>query len=130
MDHKQVIEELLRRAEVQIGGSGPGDVQVHDERVYRRILAEGSLGLGESFIDGWWDAPRLDEFFYRIHSAELVRDLRDRKLALNAARARLFNMQNKRLSARVAEQHYDLSNQFYERMLGPHMQYTCAYWKR
>ena len=39
-------------------------------------------------------------------------------------------MQNKRLSKRVAHQHYDLDNNFYEKMLGPRMQYTCAYWKQ
>jgi hypothetical protein len=39
-------------------------------------------------------------------------------------------MQDMRRSKRVAQHHYDLNTDFYERMLGPHMQYTCAYWKR
>ena len=68
--------------------------------------------------------------FSKVHTAELDKAVVDKRLILNAVKARLFNMQNKRRSKRVAQQHYDLSNEFYEQMLGPHMQYTCAYWKR
>ena len=67
--------------------------------------------------------------FQRFICVQLDQDVVDKRLIVNAVKARLFNMQNKRLSKRVAQQHYDLDNDFYEKMLDPHMQYTCAYWK-
>ncbi|MDO8356635.1 MAG: cyclopropane fatty acyl phospholipid synthase [Nitrospirota bacterium] len=129
MNRQHVVQELLEKAQVHINGSQPGDIQVHHDRFYDRILTEGSLGLGESYMEGWWDANQLDEFFFRFHLAQLDTAVRDKRLILNVLKARLFNMQNRRRSTRVAQQHYDLSNEFYEQMLGPRMQYTCAYWK-
>lgn len=130
MNPQHTIQELLERARVHIGGPKSGDISIHDERFYNRVLAEGSLGLGESYMDGWWDAKQLDEFFFLVDSAELDKAVHDKHLLLNTFKARLFNMQDKDRSKRVAQCHYDLSNEFYEQMLGPHMQYTCAYWKR
>ncbi len=130
MSQRSTIERLLEKARIRIDGPEPSDILVHDDRFYARVLAEGSLGLGESYMDGWWDAKGLDEFFARFHDVPLDRAVVDKYLIVNALKARLFNMQNRRLSRRVAQQHYDLDNAFYEKMLGPHMQYTCAYWKR
>ena len=130
MNHKQVIERLLERAQVRINGTQPGDIRVHNDGFYNRVLTEGSLGLGESYMEGWWDSGRLDEFFSKFHTVQLDQAIVDKRLIFNALKARLFNMQNKRLSRRVAHQHYDLDNDFYGKMLGPLMQYTCGYWKR
>ena len=130
MNSQQTVRELLDRARVHINGSQSGDIQVHNDQFYDRVLAEGSLGLGEAYMDGWWDARKLDDFFFRIHTVELDKAVRDTRLILNGFKARLFNMQTHSRSKRVAQQHYDLNNEFYEQMLGPHMQYTCAYWKR
>ena len=129
MSHKQVIQQLLDKAKIQINGTKPGDILVHNEKLYGRVLAEGSLGLGESYMDGWWDSEQLDEFFSKLHMAQLDKEVVDKRLIVNAVKARLFNIQNKQRSKRVAQQHYDLDNDFYEKMLDPHMQYTCAYWK-
>ncbi|MEQ1796080.1 MAG: cyclopropane fatty acyl phospholipid synthase [Nitrospira sp.] len=130
MNPQQTVQELLARAHVHVNGSDPGDIQVHDDRFYHRVLSEGSLGLGESYMDGWWDAKQLDEFFFKVDSADLDKAMHDTHLLLNTFKARLFNMQTIDRSKRVAQRHYDLSNEFYERMLGPHMQYTCGYWTR
>ena len=53
------IEELLNLAGVAIDGHAPTDIRVVDPRLYSRILAHGSLGLGEAYMDGWWDTPDL-----------------------------------------------------------------------
>lgn len=65
MSASQQVTELLLSADIEVGGERPWDVQVHDERLYRRILAEGSLGTGEAYMDSWWDVERLDELFFR-----------------------------------------------------------------
>jgi len=61
--HRQMFADLLAAAGVTIDGPQPWDIQVRDERLYARVLRERNLGLGEAYIDGWWDCPRLDEFF-------------------------------------------------------------------
>ncbi|MEO6308498.1 MAG: cyclopropane-fatty-acyl-phospholipid synthase, partial [Nitrospiraceae bacterium] len=108
MSHKQSIQQLLDKAQIKIDGTQPGDIQVHNEQLYSRVLAEGSLGLGESYMDGWWDSMQLDEFFAKVHTVQLDKDIVDKRLIVNAVKARVFNMQNKRLSKRVANEHYNL----------------------
>ena len=112
MKQKQVIQQLLDKAVVRIDGGQPGDIQVHNDRLYNRVLTEGSLGLGESYMDGWWDSIQLDEFFSKVHSANLEDSVVDKRLIFNALKARVFNMQNKRLSKRVAHEHYELDTEF------------------
>ncbi len=128
MTARQQVTGLLGSAGVEIGGERPWDIQVHDERLYQRLLAEGSLGVGEAYMDGWWDAERLDELFFRVLRAGLDRRVRTPAVLARALLSRLGNEQSRRRSRRVAAQHYDLSNRLYEAMLGPTMQYTCAYY--
>jgi len=68
------VTEMLRS--VEVGGDRPWDVRVHDERVYQRILSDGSLGAGKADMDGWWDAERLGELFFRLLRAGLDRKVR------------------------------------------------------
>ena len=60
---EQKAREILAIAGITINGNHPWDIKVHNPNFYRRVLAEGSLGLGESYMDGWWDCKRLDELF-------------------------------------------------------------------
>ena len=68
---------------------------MHDERFYHRALGHASVGVGESYMDGWWDVPQLDEFFYRIHRAELDKRVKTRELLWLGVRSALFNLQKK-----------------------------------
>lgn len=128
MGAKQQFEALLQGADIEINGEDPWDLRVHDERLFDRVLAGGSLAAGEAYMDGWWDSERLDELFTRIHRARLDQRLASAPLIARAALARIGNLQGPRLSQRVAERHYDLSNDLYVAMLGETMQYTCAYY--
>src|SRR5258707_7975530 len=69
--HRRTVEELFAMAGIAIGGIRPWDIQVHNERFYRRVIADGSLGLGEAYMDGDWDCPSLDQLFDRVISARL-----------------------------------------------------------
>lgn len=128
MSAKQKVIQLLEAAGIELDGDRPWDVQVHDDRLYQRLMAEGSVGAGESYMDGWWEVEQLDEFFFRVQRARLDRQLRNLPMLFQMLLSRIGNRQNRRRSRQVAEQHYDLSNRLYEAMLGPTMQYTCAYY--
>jgi len=127
-DAKGAVVELLRPAGVQLNGDYPWDIRVHDPRVYKRILRHGSLGLGEAYMDGWWDCQSLDEMFARLLRAGI-----DRKVPWNLTTiwhtlsARLVNLPRLRAFA-VGERHYDVGNDLYKAMLDSRLAYTCGYW--
>jgi cyclopropane-fatty-acyl-phospholipid synthase len=125
----EAITTLLEAADIRVDGDRPWDIRVHDPGFYRRVLAQGTLGLGEAYMDGWWDCERLDEAFARALRARLEDRFRlNWPLAMDVLKSRLFNRQNKSWSKSVARRHYDLGNDFYRDMLDGRMQYTCAYW--
>ncbi|MBW2674955.1 MAG: cyclopropane fatty acyl phospholipid synthase [Deltaproteobacteria bacterium] len=126
---RQQIETLLTGADVRIDGSRPWDIAVHNERLYQRVLSRGSLGLGEAYMDGWWDCPALDQFFDKILSADLEQKVRDRRVVIQSLRASLFNLQKKSRAFQVGQRHYDMGNELYESMLDKSMAYSCGYWK-
>ena len=128
MTSKEKIEQLLSKAGVELNGSNPWDLQVHDERVYDRIFSSGSLGIGESYMDGWWDVEDLPTFFEKVLGARIDQELVHIGTLWYIARAWVLNMQNKDRARQVAEQHYDVGNDLYERMLDKRMVYTCGYW--
>lgn len=127
---KETIEKLLRSADIKINGSNPWDIQVHDERLYDRVLQQGSLGAGETFLDGWWSSPKLDEFFYRIARADIESKIKKNlQLLFQIFIAKFFNLQTKEHAFEVGEKHYDLGNDIFKATLDSGMSYTCGYWK-
>lgn len=125
---KQTVAGLFGEADVLIDGTRPWDIAVHDDRFYRRVLADGSLGLGESYMDQWWDCEEIDEMIARLLRAGLEEKIRPRKFLYLFLLAHLMNPQRKSKAYEVGERHYDLGNELFERMLDKRMTYTCAYW--
>jgi cyclopropane-fatty-acyl-phospholipid synthase len=123
------VDELLVKADIFANGNRPWDMRLHQPGVLERIAARGSLGLGESYMDGEWDAEQLDEFFAHLLRARLDREARPLSLLLPLLKERIFNRQNARRAWQVGEAHYDLGNDFYQAMLGSHMAYSCGYWQ-
>ena len=124
---EDVMTNLLAFADIRIDGARPWDIQVQDRRFFSRILASGTLGFGESYMDGWWDCEALDEMCCRAIRAGLEKRFAFRLPNVWALlTALLANQQTPRRSRKVGRVHYDLSNDFFEAMLDPNMQYSCA----
>lgn len=127
---KEIVHQLAALAGVTINGSQPWDMQIHNEQTYTRIVNEGSLGLGESYMDGWWDCQQLDLFFDKILHADLDTQL---KIPLHVktryALSKMINMQTKKRAKEVARVHYDLGNDLFKCMLDKRLIYSCAYFK-
>ncbi|QDH70227.1 cyclopropane fatty acyl phospholipid synthase [Marilutibacter alkalisoli] len=126
---KRKVLGLLAGAGVQVDGPNETDPRIHDERFYARVLSQGSLGLGESYMDGWWDVGSLDGFIARLMKARLDRRVRGWQAAVDHLRARWFNLQTRRRSREVGRRHYDLGNDLYQAMLGKWLVYSCGYWR-
>ena len=125
----EVMREILSSAGITIGGEAPWDIHVHDKRVYARVLRDGTLGVGEAYVEGWWDCPSLDQMVTRlVHARVNLLAGESWVLLAQAVKARIFNMQVAR-AFEVGERHYDVGNDLYEAMLDARMMYTCAYWK-
>lgn len=125
------LQELLSEADVRVNGDRSWDPQVHDSRLYRRVLSGGSLAVGQAYMDGWWDCEALDQFFYRILRARL-----DEKLSWswqflwNLLKAFILNRQSESRAYEVGEEHYDRGNDLFRHMLDDRMVYSCGYWRR
>jgi cyclopropane-fatty-acyl-phospholipid synthase len=124
----EAAQRLLDAADVRIQGDRPWDLQVHHPDTLVRVLSRGSLGLGESYMEGWWDCEQLDEFFTRVLRVRLDEQITGARMAWLALRAQLFNLQTERRAWQVGRAHYDLGNELFEGMLDPSMAYSCGYW--
>jgi cyclopropane-fatty-acyl-phospholipid synthase len=129
---KKVVQIILDPSDVQINGNRPWDIQIHNPNFYERVLSGGSLALGESYMDGWWDCEALDQFFERI-----LEDRLDKKVKTNAVlflwvmlKAKIINAQNRSKSYVIGKRHYDFGNNLFSIMLDRGINYSCGYWKK
>jgi cyclopropane-fatty-acyl-phospholipid synthase len=129
MELKKRFEALLAPADIVIGGDRPWDVRVHDERLYARILKHGTIGVGEAYMDGWWDCDAIDEMITRVFRAGVNRRIFSPLDLARVARAKLVNLQRGDRAYHVGRRHYDVGNDLYERMLDKRMIYSCGYWR-
>jgi len=128
---EKIVKSLLGEAGVTVNGDAPYDIQIKNPKFYKRVLSQGSLGLGESYMDGWWDAAALDEFFNRLLLADLDEKAgRNLGMLVHGLSATLFNLRSKSRAFIIGKRHYDIGNDLYEAMLDRRMTYTCGYWKK
>jgi cyclopropane-fatty-acyl-phospholipid synthase len=128
---KDMVTQWLSSSGVTLGGGNVGDVpvRVHDERFYRRVVLQGSVGLGDSYVAGWWECEKLDELFCRILSAGIQKSMGwTWPVLAQMAKTLLFNFPKNRRNSSAAK-HYDLDNDLFRAMLGPSMVYSCGYWQ-
>ncbi|MEP6584960.1 MAG: cyclopropane fatty acyl phospholipid synthase [Ginsengibacter sp.] len=125
---KYRVIELLSIAGITVNGSAPWDIQVHNDIFYKRVLAGGSLALGESYMERWWDCQKPDEFFSHLLGTELEQKIKSPKVIAGIALTKILNFQTRSLALNNVHRHYDIGNDLFSKMLGTGMVYTCGYW--
>ncbi len=124
------LEDLLDSVGIRLNGSNPWDIQINNRRFPSRVLAGGSLALGESYMDGWWDCQAIDQLICRLLNAEVEKKVRRSLTLLQALiKTRILNLQTKTRSFIVGKKHYDLGHDLFRTMLDQRMIYSCGYWK-
>jgi cyclopropane-fatty-acyl-phospholipid synthase len=124
---KEIIHKLFLKKDIIINGKRDHDITIRNEKFYSRVLAEGSLALGESYMDGWWDSKRLDLFIARLTKGRLD-DKVNLKAIVEYLKASLLNLQNKTKAKEVVDKHYDISDgKIFLSFLDEFNQYTCGY---
>jgi len=127
---EETTAELLSLADIKINGNRPWDIKILNKKFFSRALSQGSIGLGESYMDGWWETKKLDEFFYRLLSAEIHKKIKiSWPVIKTVIKSKIINRQSKNRSSAIGEKHYDVGNDLFAKMLGQRMVYTCGYWR-
>lgn len=123
------IQTLLEGTNIIINGSNPWDIQIHRDDFYQRVLTQGSIGFGESYMDGWWDCDAVDELLTRLFSIDITSRLKRnwREIGLLVASS-LMNRQSVKRAFTIGKEHYDVGNDLYKIMLDKRLVYTCGYW--
>ncbi len=131
MSSANVALGILEAAGVPTNGPQPWSIQVHNERLWDRVISQRQLGFGESYMDGWWDCPELDTMISKLLAINPLEYFKPSPtLALHAVRSYLRNNQTKNRAAKNAKHHYNIGNDLYTRMLDQEMVYSCGYWAR
>ncbi|HXQ47242.1 MAG TPA: cyclopropane fatty acyl phospholipid synthase [Caulobacteraceae bacterium] len=126
-----VVRRLLAGAGVTLNGPEPYDPQVNNPAFYARVVTDGSLGLGESYMDGWWDCEQLDTLFERIVTHRVDKGLRPSlSLIWLVLNAHLHNRQSQRRAWDVAEVHYNLDVDVFEATFDKRLTGSCGYWAK
>lgn len=127
---KSLIQQYLQPLGITINGNQPWDIQIHNDEFYARVIREGILGLGESYMDKWWDCAQLDVLIDKILRANLYEKQNiPLHFKIKQFFAALINLQTKSRAKQVAHKHYDLGNSLFSAMLDKRMVYSCGYWK-
>ena len=128
MKLEKAVENILSPAGIAINGSRPWDIRVKDRGFFPKVLLHGSLGLGESYMEGDWECEGLDDLVCRMFRTNVV-DRVKRAGEVNAwFKSCLLNMQRKGRAFHIGQVHYDIGNDLYEKMLDKRMIYSCAIW--
>jgi cyclopropane-fatty-acyl-phospholipid synthase len=129
MEGETFVRRLLGEAGIELNGPNPWDLQVHRPELYARVLAEGTIGLGEAYMDGWWDCGQLDEFFHRANVGRLGPQLKmTPELAWLWLRSVISNRQRRSRVWRAADVHYNLDVAVFEATFDRRLTGSCGYW--
>ncbi|WP_432709993.1 cyclopropane fatty acyl phospholipid synthase [Pedobacter sp.] len=127
---QRFIRKHLELADIKVNGTNPGDIQVNDDRFYKIVFQNGSLGLGESYTAGLWDCISPDIALYKLLIANISPYKHQSiKILWHKIVGWLVNEQSIKRALQNIHKHYDLGNKLFEAMLDKRMIYSCAYWK-
>jgi len=127
---KNLIKKLLAEADIKVNGDKLWDIRVYDDRFYERMLKDRNLGLGESYMEGWWDCEHPDEMIYHLLHSGIENKIRENlRYLIRFLPTILINSQSGSRSRIIGIQHYDLGNDLFFSFLDTYKQYSCGYFQ-
>ena len=127
---ENILQTLFSSAGVSINGDDPWDIKIHNRKFFKRVLNEGALGFGESYMDGWWNCEALDECTAKIFRTNLDEKVKkDWRSLLYVLKSKFVNLQREKKAFEIGKRHYDIGNDLYQAMLDQRMLYSCGYWR-
>ena len=105
-------------------------LNIINPRAYKKILLEGSVGAGKSYIDGDWNTDNLQTLIELFIKNEALFNNIESPFAHFLSWMRTIGYKLNRNTIQRAKDnilaHYDLGNEFFELILDPSMMYSCA----
>lgn len=126
---KRFISDLFKEAGIRLNGNYPWDITVYNDSFFNRVFSNGTLGFGETYMDGVWESSELDTCITKLLNAKINTRIVGITGIIDSLRARFFNLQNGACAYLVGKVHYDIGNDLYSNMLDKRMVYSCGYWK-
>lgn len=131
-DKQKKVKLILKKyCNITINGNNPQDIIVTNDKFYNMILANGELGLAESYMFGYWYSNNLYEtinLLLRNYDKISLYDFNFNDI-LTIISNKIFNRQTIDKALVDVQSHYDIGNDLYTRMLDKNMQYTCGFWQ-
>jgi hypothetical protein len=83
-------------------------VRIHNKLFYVRLANQASLGMGETYMDHYWDCDQMTELSRRVFKHKLyLKYLNPWNRLLNHLELQYFNLQSKARAWEVGKKHYD-----------------------
>lgn len=122
---------FLEQADIQVEGSRPWDIKICHPGFFKCIMQQGLLGLGESYMDGWWECERLDIFVYKFLSGQLDEALPTHLHdILKFFSAKLLSIRSDENNSKRGHNDYEIGDDIFAIMLDSYMQYSCGCWRQ
>lgn len=106
------------------------DMTISDYRFFSDVVFRGEVGLGESFMQGMWNTKDIAGLFrIFIRNRHSLKEGYPVAAWLCSWTIRILDNARKNTqigSRKNIEQHYDLSNEFFQKFLDPSMLYSCG----
>ena len=124
---EEIITKKLKEVDVVIGGSRDWDIQVKNKKFFRKVFLNANMGLGESYVNKYFECRRLDQLIYRLRhyfpkKSIILKNIYD------IIQDKFINFQSIKRATKVAKTHYDLEVKIFQKFLDKRMIYTCGYW--
>jgi cyclopropane-fatty-acyl-phospholipid synthase len=132
----ELVLRFANGAERTISAARDGARAVLDvarDRVWRRMILGGEVGIAEAFMDGDWTSPDLAAVFeFAARNTERLTGAITGLAPLQWMNTLSHKLRSntKRGSRRNIAAHYDLGNAFYSQWLDPTMTYSSAVFER
>ncbi len=126
---EKAVRDILAMADVGVDGEHPWDLNVTSTEFYRRLLGQGAMALGETYMDGLWECEQLDVFIDKVLRAGLEHKISMWRLLGPVIWSKIVNLQSRGRAFNIGKHHYDIGNELFKLMLDESMTYTCGYWK-
>lgn len=123
------FKRLFSSANIIVDGNNPWDIQVHNQNFYNRVLSNGKLGLGESYMDGWWECDDISEFISRALRSNINNMIKPWKCLPLVVKSKIFNLQYKAKAQKDVSSHYNKGDTLFQSMLDKRLTYSSGYWK-
>ncbi len=122
-----------RRVVGSVDSRPRADIWIHDFRFFSRVMLSGDIGIGESYMHNEWDSTdpaKVIELLFRNRAALADGNfLTSTCLRFHDRIRHLFRVNTPAGSRRNIQEHYDLSNVFFETFLDATMSYSCALYR-